>query len=148
MAVLPDFAVVRFDTDWVVYQEAPINGQDLVANTSASGQPEWREGVWTALRGGAGVPRPSLTRRHAFPLEAHGQLPVGRWAWVKAYEADPPRPGCRESVVVLRHTQRPVQVQVHTLLDDTPFITRWLVIHHHCERPVALAQVFPWAGEL
>jgi len=145
---VPDFPLVRFDTGLVVYQEALINGQYLVANTSAMGRPKPREWVWQALSGGQAASRPLRTRQHAFQIEADGQLLVDRWQWVEAREVEAGRSGCRELVVVLRHAQRPVTVEVHTRLDDTPFIVRWLVIVNTGERPMALAQVFPWSGQV
>ncbi len=145
---VPDYPLVRFDTGMVVYQEALINGQYLVANTSAMGRPKSREGVWKALSAGAASVRPVRTRQHAFQIEADGQLLVDRWQWAEAHEADPDRTGCRESVVTLRHMQRRVTVELHTRLDDTPFLARWLVITNTGERPMALAQVFPWSGQV
>jgi alpha-galactosidase len=147
-ASVPDFPLIRFDTGLVVYQEALINGQLLVANTSAMGRPKPREWVWGALHGGADQTRPLRTRQHAFQLEVDGQLLVDRWEWVDASEITSPKPDCRESVVTLRHTQRPLQVEVHTRLDDTPFLVRWLVITNTGDRPAALAQVYPWAGQV
>ena len=146
--MVPDFPLVRFDTGIVVYQEALINGQYLVANTSAMGRPKPREWVWKALSGGASSVRPLRTRQHAFQIEVDGQLLVDRWEWVDSQEMDAGREGCRESVVILRHAQRPIAVEVHTRLDDTPFITRWLVITNTGDRHAALAQVFPWSGQV
>lgn len=145
---VPDFPLVRFDTGMVVYQEALINGQYLVANTSAMGRPKLREWVWKELRGGVTSVRPLRTRQHAFQIEVDGQLLVDRWEWVEAREATPSRPGCREAVIVLRHTQRPVAVEIHTLLDDTAFLVRWLVIRNLGDRPTALSQAFPWSGQV
>ncbi|MCL5997235.1 MAG: alpha-galactosidase, partial [Chloroflexi bacterium] len=147
-AAVPDFPLVRFDTGLVVYQEALVNGQYLVANTSAMGRPKPREWVWKALNGGADQTRPLRTRQHAFQLEVDGQLLADRWAWADAGEAESARPGCRESVVTLRHTLRPVAVQVHTRLDDTPFLARWLTITNTGDHPAALAQVCPWSGQV
>jgi alpha-galactosidase len=144
---VPGFPLVRFDTGLVVYQEALINGQYLVANGSAMGRPKPREWVWKQLSGGAASVRPLRTRQHAFQLEVDGQLLVDRWEWVDAREAGAGRPGCRESVVVLRHTQRSVTVEVHTRLDDTPFVTRWLTITNTSDQHVAVARVFPWSGQ-
>ena len=145
---VPDFPMVRFDTDMVVYQEALVNGQYLVTNTSAMGRPKPREWVWQALNGGAASVRPLRTRQHAFEIEVEGQLLVDRWEGVGAQEPDADRKGCRELVVTLRHMQRPVDVEVHTLLDDTPFITRWLVITNRSDRHVPVSRVFPWSGQV
>ena len=39
-------------------------------------------------------------------------------------------------------------VKVHTLLDGTPVLTRWLEITNKTEKPLALMAVSPWAGRL
>ena len=51
-------------------------------------------------------------------------------------------------LVTLRHGQRPLTVDVHTLLDDTPFLNRWLTITNTSDRPAALARVQPWSGQV
>jgi alpha-galactosidase len=145
---VPDFPVVRFDSGRVVYQEALINGQYLLVNGSALGRPKPREWLWKAFRGGAAATRPLRTRQHSFQLEIDGQLLVDRWQWVDAGEVDAGRAPCREAVVTLRHAQRPVTVEVHTRLDDTAFLTRWLAITNTGDRPAALSQVCPWSGQV
>ena len=85
---VPDFPIVRFDTGMVVYQEALINGQYLIAHTSAMGRPKPRELIWQAQRGGATGTRPLRTRQHAFQIEVGGQLLVDGWEWVGAEEVE------------------------------------------------------------
>ena len=145
---VPDFPLVRYDTGMVVYQEALIDGQYLVANTSAMGRPKPREWIWQELRGGADSTRPLRTRQHAFQLEVDGQLLVDRWEWAGAHEVEPTPPDRRESVVALRHTQRPVTVEVHTRIDDTPILTRWLTVVNTGNRPAAVSRIFPWSGQV
>jgi len=145
---VPDFPMARFDTGMVVYQEALINGQYLVANRSAMGRPKPALTMWKSLKGGVDFTHPLRTRQHAFQVEADGQLLVDRWEWVDAREVDAAKPGCRESVITLRHQQRPVLVEVHTRLDDSDFLVRWLAITNTGDRPVALAHVCPWSGEV
>ena len=140
---VPDFPLVDFDTGMVVYQEALINGQYLVANGSAMGRPKPREWIWQQLSGGATSTRPLRTRQHAFQLEVDGQLLVDRWEWVDARQEDSGRPDCRESVVVLRHSRRPVTVEVHTRIDDTPLLTRRLTITNTGDRHAAVAEGRP-----
>jgi alpha-galactosidase len=145
---IPDFPLVRFDSGKVVYQEALVGGQYLVVNMSAMGRPKPHEWVWNSYNGHADSIRPLRTRQHAFQLEVDGQLLVDRWEWVNSQEVVSSRPGCRELETTLRHTQRPIQVAIHTRIDDTGFLIRWLVITNTGERPVALAQVFPWSGQV
>ncbi len=143
-----DFPMVRFDSGLLTYQEALLDGQYLVVNTSAMGRPRSRDGIWLSYRGGAWASRPQRLRQTAFYLEADGQLLNDHWEWCSAEEVAAARAGCREAVVTLRHSLRPLEVRVHTLLDGTQFLTRWLEITNLGNVPCALAQVFPWSGQV
>lgn len=144
----PAFPLIRFDTGMAVYQEALVNGRYSVVNGSAVGRPRSREWVWKELQGDSTSVRPLRTRQHAFHLEVDGQLLADRWAWAGAREVDATDTGHRESVVSLRHVQRPVAVDLHTRLDETPFLVRRLAITNLGERPAALSQVFPWSCQV
>ncbi len=72
---LPNFPLVRFDTGMVVYEEALLNGEHLVVNTSAMGCPKFREWIWQEYADPTTI-RPSRTRQHAFRLMIDGQLLV------------------------------------------------------------------------
>ncbi|MHB0859632.1 MAG: alpha-galactosidase [Anaerolineae bacterium] len=145
---VPPFPMVRFDAGLVVYQEVLLDGQFLVANTSAMGRPKPREWLFQALHGGQASDRPLRSRQHAFQLEVDGQLLVDRWSWEGAEEVPDTRPGCRQCAVSLRHTQRPLDVTVHTRLDGTPFLTRWLTLTNTGDRPLPVSQVSPWSAQV
>ena len=51
-------------------------------------------------------------------------------------------------MVTLRHAVRPVTVEVHTKLDGTPILTRWLEVTNTAEQPAALSAVGSWSGVL
>ncbi|MHB9031591.1 MAG: alpha-galactosidase [Anaerolineae bacterium] len=142
-----EFPMIRFDCGLVTYQEALIDGQYLVVNASATGRPRSRDGIWLGYHHGAWGSRPQRLRQAAFQLEVDGQLLHDHWEWREAGEVPAARAGCRQAVVTLRHTLRPVEVRVHTMLDDTSFLTRWLEITNLGSSPCALAQVFPWSGQ-
>lgn len=138
---VPDFPMLRVDGDRLVYQEVLINGQYLGVHLSAMGRPKSRGRIWEDLHAGASWYRPTLrTRQHAFILEIDGQLLADRWEWVGS------RTNCDDTVITLRHLQRPVTVEVHTSCDGTPFFTRHLVITNTGERPCAVAKIAPWSG--
>lgn len=145
-ATTPDFPWVRFHTGLVAYEEALIDGQYLVVNWSAMGRPSSRERIWAACGGGVAAWRPLRPWQHAFWLEVDGQRLADRWAWIGAREEA--RPGGRALTVELRHTLRPLAVNIYTQLDGTAFITRWLEITNTGDQPAALAAVAPWAGML
>jgi len=59
-----------------------------------------------------------------------------------------PRPYDVHTIVTLKHALRPVIVKVHTGLDGTSIITRWLEITNTATQPAALSAAFPWSGVL
>jgi alpha-galactosidase len=89
----------------------------------------------------------------AFWIELDGQLLASHWEWA-GFERSPVTLGQKQeqaglhAVVTLRHQVRPVTVKVHTLLDGTPVLTRWLEITNTGSQPAALSAVYPWSGVL
>jgi alpha-galactosidase len=51
-------------------------------------------------------------------------------------------------VVELANAAAAVRVKVHTLLDGTPVLTRWLEVTNASGEPQALTSVSPWSGRL
>jgi len=147
LAVEP-FPMIRFDAGLACYQEALLNGQYLVVSTSAMGRPRNRDGVWLGYRGGAWATRPQRIRQTAFHLVVDSQQLHDHWRWVGAEEIESSVPGCREAVVTLEHTLRPIRVRVFTRLDGTVFLTRWLEITNTGDSACALSEVAPWSGQL
>jgi alpha-galactosidase len=82
----------------------------------------------------------------AFWVELDGQLLRSHWEWAGLAQLEI-EDGI-EAIVELRHTVRPVVVRVHTRLDGTPVMTRWLEIENTSDRPAALAAAYPWSGVL
>jgi len=86
----------------------------------------------------------------AFALTVDGHDLASHWRWAGAGEQPLPagHGEGRHAVVHLVHDLRPVEVRVHTLLDGSPFLVRWLEITNTGDRPAALAAVAPWSGLL
>ena len=70
------------------------------------------------------------------------------WRWVSGAEAPMTERGGRHFVVELTNTTRPLSVKVHTLLDGTPVLTRWLEITNGSAKTLALTGISPWSGRL
>ena len=70
------------------------------------------------------------------------------WKWVSGTEAPKTDRGARHFVVELSNSILAVTVKVHTLLDGTSVLTRWLEITNQTGKPLALTAVSPWAGRL
>lgn len=79
---------------------------------------------------------------------AGGRDVVRGWKFVSADEAPRTDRGARHFVVNLVNRSASIGVAVHTLLDGTPGLTRWLDITNTSSKPVALTAVFPWSGRL
>ena len=77
----------------------------------------------------------------------HKVLSTG-WKWGSASELPSTDRGARHFAVELSNTACPVKVRIHTLLDGTPVLTRWLEIENASKESLPLTSVFPWSGEL
>ena len=82
----------------------------------------------------------------AFDLEIDGQALHLGWKWVRAYEENSNDSNIRHAVIELSHQVRPVNIKVHTRLDGTPFMVRWLEITNTSDKASALSSISPWSG--
>jgi alpha-galactosidase len=79
---------------------------------------------------------------------APGALVSSGWEWVSDDERPRTDRGARHFVVNLSNAGHHLRLEVHTLLDGTPVLTRWLKITNISNRPVALTELSPWSGRL
>jgi hypothetical protein len=84
----------------------------------------------------------------AFLLELGGEGLSNSWCYVSAGEQPKTERGARHYIVELANARHPLTVKVHTLLDGTPVLTRWLELHNQGTAPVALTKLSPWSGQL
>lgn len=70
------------------------------------------------------------------------------WQWVSSSESSGSHPGTREAAVELFNLVYPIDLKIHTLLDGTPVLTRWLEITNKSSEPIALTALSPWSGRL
>ena len=70
------------------------------------------------------------------------------WQWVSSREWPKTVRGAHHFVVELTNTLHPVSVKVHTLLNGTPVLVRWLDITNDGDTPLALTKISPWSGRL
>jgi alpha-galactosidase len=83
---------------------------------------------------------------HAFGLQVDGQDLAWDWQWIAAHRIETgPHP---QGVLELRHAKSPVTVRVHTILDGTAFLRRWLEIRNEGSTPCGLSAVEVWSGVL
>jgi alpha-galactosidase len=124
---------VRFTSGRVVYVEGLIDGR-------------WVGRYWSA-GGRINVPY-ELYADNAFELQIDNHWLSAGWDWAGAHELPKTDRGARHFVVELKNNAVPVTLQIHTLIDGTPVLVRWLEIANTSPRPEALYQISPWAGRL
>jgi alpha-galactosidase len=73
---------------------------------------------------------------------------LSTWNFVSAQELPMVQPDPRHAVVELSSMQLPITIKVHTLLDGTAVLTRWLEITNHSAKSMALSGLFPLTGQL
>jgi alpha-galactosidase len=147
---IPDFPWVRFDTGSATYSEALIHGRYLAAGWSAMGRPLSRLLVWQRWRppqeGHAWPGRAAW--QSAFSIQIDGQLLNDGWEWEEEHNIPSEKTGCLEHEIVLSNTLRPVEARLHTRLDGTPFLARWIDLTNMGEAPLAIAEACTWSGRL
>lgn len=131
---------VRYATDNVIYVEGLVEGRWVGRYWTPSGRIHFPYQRWSD---------------DAFDLQvqsdpgAGGPISLsGGWAWVSGTEAPKTERGARHFVVELSNDRLAVTVGVHTLLDGTPVLTRWLEVTNRAKEPLALVAVSPWSGRL
>ncbi|MBI4584047.1 MAG: alpha-galactosidase [Planctomycetes bacterium] len=127
---------VRFTFGLHIYVEALVEGRWLNRYWSCDGHFGY---------GGFGEPAFELQIKEE-PRQEAGSAVAGGWQWISAAEAPRTERGARHHVVELANPSANLTVRVHTLLDPTPILTRWLEITNTSDRPRALTAAYPWAG--
>jgi alpha-galactosidase len=84
----------------------------------------------------------------AFRIEIAGSPVRGGWQRVSAESLPADRPGQRHMALTLRHNSQPLDLRVHTVVDGTPIITRWIEIKNTSTRPLPLSALAPFSGRL
>jgi len=141
-----DEPTITYRSGLAVYEESLIKGQFVGRGWNGSGFVGFYDGRLNPLE----HPAPQ-----AFWLEVDGQLLASDWEWGGYEEVvderdhpAAPAPYRVHSVVTLRHAVRPVTVKVHTGLDGTAVMARWLEIANTGDAPAALSVACPWSGVL
>lgn len=134
---------VRFTTGKTICTETLKDGRWIGLHWTPDGRIDWP---------GPGFVH-SKTQAHgntepAFDLEIDGQSLTSGWTFIAAAEVAKTDKGSRHYVVELVNTIRPVKLKIHTLLDGTPVIVRWLEITNTSDKPASLSHVSPWAGRM
>jgi alpha-galactosidase len=142
----------RYCSGPIVYDEAFQAGRLVTRYWNPNGQ-VWPEMHYENLRWGVDEPA------DVFDLAVNGRNLAGGYEWVAAeVEPDASRWRVRQSngqpteimhgVIRLAHPAAQIDVAVHTRLDGSPFVIRWLEITNRGQAPVGVTSVAPFAGLL
>ncbi len=131
---------VRFTSGRTIYVESLTDGRWLGRYWTADGRIEWTYDRWSDDA--------FLLEIAGDPSEATGTCLSAGWKWGKGFEAAATENGSRHYVVQLVHETVPITVELHTLLDGTPVLTRWLEIVNNGEKSHAITRVSPWSSRL
>ena len=144
-----DIPHVRYTSGLYVVDEVFLQGRLIGRYWSSSGgiRPDmhFRWSNWYTEVG-------PLLPADAFVLAMEGRFLSGGWRWQGAEETPDPsgfrgegRP-VRHAVVHLVRADRSLAVDVHTRIDGSPFMIRWLEIINRGDAATAISAVFPWSG--
>jgi alpha-galactosidase len=125
-------------TGWVTYEESLLKGQFVGRGWNGAGYINFYDGSTNPEE---------YSMPEAFRLQIDGQSLVTDWQW-RGLEKTSAGQGNLHTVVTLEHGVRPISVALHTKLDGTPVITRWLEVTNHGKQPAALASASSWSGVL
>lgn len=129
---------LSYRTGWVVYEESFTKGQLVGRGWNGAGFINFY---------GDRIDPAEHDMPQVFRLEIDGQSLATDWKWGGLKKTSSP-PGNTHAVIKLMHTVRPVTVQVHTKLDGTAILTRWLEVTNTGDAPAALAEARSWSGVL
>ena len=144
-----DIPHIRHTSGLFVYDEVFLQGRLVSRYWSSTGsiRPDmyYRQSKWYTDVAG-------LVPCDSFSLALEGQTLNGDWRWLGVSETPDPsgfrgdgRP-VRHTEIHLAHERRPVDLKVHTRIDGSPFMIRWLEITNTSEESTAISDVSPWAG--
>ncbi len=128
-----------------VYEEKFENGRYTAAGWNTSG---YTLNVLDSFP--TRIPTDAFTEAQAFDLETDGTSLSWDWKYV-GFEQQEETAGksnapLTHGIVTLTSTVKPVTVQVHTLLDGTAILNRWIEVTNTGDRPLNLNEAVPICG--
>ena len=82
------------------------------------------------------------------PDNVPGTLVATGWQFKTSFEPPSSEIDKFHFVVNLSNSIHPLKLAVHTVLDGTPVLTRWLEITNTSGKPLAITGLVPWSGRL
>lgn len=131
---------VRYVSDLTIYDEGLVDGHWIGRYWSTTGVIRPEKDIVPDLA------RLRTLDLDAFRLVIDGQDLRGRWQWEGSDTQSDTRG--QHVIVRLRHEVRPVALAIHTRLDGSGILVRWLEITNTADTASALVAVAPFAGLL
>lgn len=134
--------VYCYRSGFTVYEERFLKGALVAGGWNAAGYP---------LNVLSNFPSYTDCTPFAEPTTFHVELDgesVDFMLEIKDFQTIQKENGCQEAILTLQSRIRPVEIMVHTLLDGTPVITRWLEIHNLSGEDMALSRLSIFSGGL
>ena len=133
---------VRFSSGLTVCDEELRNGRWVSRYWESSGQ------IVADIQIDAERQQMDTLPVDAFKLEIEGQDLSGTWKWIGVNKTEVHNPDGLLVTIELESSIRPIQVKIQTLLSGGPVMVRWLEVKNTGQRPTAISNVSPWAGQL
>ncbi len=138
---------LRHVSGMATYTEVLEDGRLLPILRSSSGRPKYQlDNVWESSKW-----LDKFIGRYpveSFSLEIDGQQLENHWTFSEAQEAGEEEQRGKHSLLSLSHAVKPVNVKIHSKLDGTPFLERWMEIENTGGKPAALSRISPVSGIL
>lgn len=139
--------VYGFRSGLTVYEERFLNNTLIAGGWNASGYPldvlsKVRTFIDHTLFKWVELCDPSV-----FHVDLDGQC-VDYMLEIKDFKTVEMENGSTESILTLKSQLMPAEIEVHTLLDGTPVLTRWLAIKNKSDRPMRLSRLSVFSGAL
>ena len=142
--ITPGFPWSRYESRQFVWEDALVAGDYFSVYASAQGRGSSRERVLEFLE----LSRTDhISRFYAFEVAIDGFKLRHHFELVSQETVKTPE-GFEHHIVVLAYPMRSVHIKVHTLLDGSSFLVRWLEIENVGKSPFAVTGLFPMAGVL
>lgn len=125
-----------------VYEEGLIDGMYVSLGWSGSGYSGNTHNVPQPIF----LDHTRFAESRAFAATVDGQSLHSHWEL--AGRSCEEEGGGLHAVVTLRHTVRSMEVAVHTRLDGSPILVRWIELRNTGSRPAAVGSVVPMGGGL
>ena len=130
----------RFSSGLTIYDEGMFEGRLTGRYWSTIGRLRFEKDI---------LPREFASERaDAFEISIGGKPLSSGWKWEGTEQAPPERAGQKHAVVKLVHSSEPIALRVHTVVDGTPVLTRWIEITNTSQQYLPLSSLTVFSGRL